>query len=672
VSLKVSVVVPVYNPGAHIDDGIDSLLHQSLPADQFEAIFVDDGSTDGTGERLDGLAAEHDNVSVFHIPNSGWPGRPRNVGLDAARGEYVLFMDNDDRLGEEALERLHDRAVADGADVVVGKVVGHGRGISRELFAANRRDVEVTWPPLLQLLTPHKLFRRAFLQEQGLRFPEGRVRLEDHAFVVPAFFAARSISVLADYPVYHWIKREDETNASNRPLEHGYWQSLRDVLDVVESHVGPGELREQLLSHWLRSKMLVRLGGAGFARHPPEYQEALFGEIGAVARERMSPAVTSRVRSAMRIRARLLEAGRLDGLRALAEVEGDIGAAVTLRELAWEEGALRLRVEALLAGPDGAPLAFERDGDRVLRRLPPGLPGAEDVLEADRDVTDELARGIVHVVLRERETREEYALDVTQEVRLREHGDGVAVVYEAEARLDPASAAAGAGAPDGVWDLTVDVISGGLSASTRLPRGDVELPPPAITGEAPPRVAIPFETVEGNVSLDLGERKRSLVKSARPDADAARTSRGLAAVAVSLPLRAVAAPRAAGRPAELLLVDGGARADARARRVAVPARLVVDGGPVRLEARVPFRRRRRTEGAAGPGAWVLSAATAGEHQPLRLTLGLAADGSARITPTREGRPRGNAVPPTALGRALRRLPPVRAAVALVRRARGRA
>src|SRR3954447_25955085 len=106
----ISVIVPVFDPGEAIDECLASLLAQTRPASEYEAIFVDDGSTDGTGERLDALAAEHEHVRVQHIPNSGWPGKPRNVGTDLARGEYVLYVDNDDWLGEEALERLYDRA----------------------------------------------------------------------------------------------------------------------------------------------------------------------------------------------------------------------------------------------------------------------------------------------------------------------------------------------------------------------------------------------------------------------------------------------------------------------------------------------------------------------------------------------------------------------------------
>jgi poly(ribitol-phosphate) beta-N-acetylglucosaminyltransferase len=82
---RISVIVPVYNPGSNIDDCIRTLLGQTMPAGECELIFVDDGSTDDTPGRLDALAAAHAHVRVEHIPNSSWPGRPRNVGIDMAR-----------------------------------------------------------------------------------------------------------------------------------------------------------------------------------------------------------------------------------------------------------------------------------------------------------------------------------------------------------------------------------------------------------------------------------------------------------------------------------------------------------------------------------------------------------------------------------------------------------
>src|SRR5690606_13537481 len=121
---KVSVVVPVYNPGKHIEDLITSLLRQDLPRDEYEVIFVDGGSTDETPARLDALAAEEPGVTVIHEEASGWSGKPRNVGIDTARGEYIMFVDNDDWLADQALRRMYDYAIANGADILVPKMAG--------------------------------------------------------------------------------------------------------------------------------------------------------------------------------------------------------------------------------------------------------------------------------------------------------------------------------------------------------------------------------------------------------------------------------------------------------------------------------------------------------------------------------------------------------------------
>jgi poly(ribitol-phosphate) beta-N-acetylglucosaminyltransferase len=458
---KVSVVVPVYNPGRDIDDCIRSLLHQSLPHTEYEAIFVDDGSTDATPARLDELAAEHAHVRVEHIPNSGWPGRPRNVGIELARGDYVYFVDNDDWIGDEALERMHSLALRDDADIVIGKVVGHGKSVPRNLFRRNRSGVDLEWEALLWLLTPHKLWRRSFLDEHSLRFPEGRRRLEDHVFVMRAYFSEPSISVLADYPCYHWVLRDRDVNASWGQLDpDSYFANMREVLDIVDEHTEPGPFRDRLYARWYRGKMLNRVEKV-ISNPNRERRMALYRAMHEVAIERFPESVDALLPLNLRERSRLLRAGDYEELAALAGFEHKLLAQARATEVRSAGRAVELRVEGELEG-----LRFERAGDRVVW-------GA-----AQADATDALERSsTIQLLLKMRSTQEEYRIPAEVEARLVDAPDGVRAVLRLSARVEAATAAAGAPLAPGPWEVHAVVIVAGFRALARVkrPRGSEHL-----------------------------------------------------------------------------------------------------------------------------------------------------------------------------------------------------
>ncbi len=375
----VSVIVPVFNPGADFDDCVASLLGQTMCPGELELIFVDDGSTDGSPARLDALAAEHPHVRVVHTPNSGWPGRPRNVGIELARGEYVYFVDNDDWLERDAIERMHAAAQRDAADIVIGKVVGHGRTVPRGLFRESVHGAPFDSARFLALLTPHKLFRRALLDANAIRFPEGRRRLEDHLFVVHAYFHAARISVLADRPYYHWMLRDRARHASSRRIDpEGYFDNVREVLDLVVEHTEPGPLRDRLLSHWYRGKMLGRVGGGGFRRRDDEFNRRLVAAIRTLALERYDERVHERLGFNLRVRSLLLRAGRYDALQQLAELESGLRAAVRAR-VRGDGQRVVLGVTATLGG-----LELVRDGERVAWHPPAPLREALGGADARR------------------------------------------------------------------------------------------------------------------------------------------------------------------------------------------------------------------------------------------------------------------------------------------------
>jgi glycosyltransferase involved in cell wall biosynthesis len=512
-SVKVSVVVPVYNPGPYIEDCVASLLRQSLRPGEFEVVFVDDGSTDGTPARLDALAAEHAHIQVIHQEPSGWSGKPRNVGIEASRGEYVMFVDNDDYLGDEALERMYAYALENDADVVVGKMAGKGRPVPVELFRRNHPRATVENSPLMDSLTPHKMFRRAFLDRIGLRFPEGRRRLEDHVFIAEAYLRAETISVLSDYVCYYHVKRDDASNAGFQRFDPvGYFKNLREALDVVERYTEPGPLRDRMYRRWLRNEMVERMRGRRLLNLPDDYRREMFGEIRDVVNERFGPSVAAPLAPTQRVVAALVAADRYEDTLAFAEWEASLAPQAEAGRIQWEKGVLRLEVTAgYTAG--GAPMVFPADGAGT---APQGAP--EDVPAAIAwvlaDATERFGSAGVDVVVRERSTAAQYYLpaEVTREKEPTGDGEeaGVRLRVRASVSLDPAVAAGGSALRPGLWDLFVRVKLGGWARECRIdPAPDAPRPAgnAAVTAGS---VALPYWTVRDTLSLDVDKASRNL------------------------------------------------------------------------------------------------------------------------------------------------------------------
>lgn len=391
VAIRVSVVVPVYAPGAVIGPLIDSLDRQTLPSDEFEVLLCDDGSGEQTAELLAGIAADRPNVRVVTLPHTGWPGTPRNHGIDTAVGTYIQFVDQDDYLFDAALERLCSFADRNGSDVVVGREVGVGRSIPQRIFRRDVAHATLGKDALLQMLTPHKLFRTAFLREHGIRYPDGKVRLEDHLFVMQAYFAARTISILASEPCYAWVRHPGSASSSRIDPDQ-YFPHLANVLALVDMNVEQSDLRDRLLRHWYRSKILRRIAGRRLMNYPEEYRTRFFDAALPLVMRWAGDGVEKGLSPADRVRSRLLRADRRDDLAHLARWESELVCRVTLTSARWTRGgglelALSVGVTrgetdaaaSLLAGEAGAWTA-----DASLRTVLDGLVAAAGDARRDR------------------------------------------------------------------------------------------------------------------------------------------------------------------------------------------------------------------------------------------------------------------------------------------------
>ena len=486
-ALKVSVIVPVYNPGPYLKRCVDSVLGQSLPKTEYEVIFIDDGSTDGSPARLDELAAGHPTIRVIHQENSGWPGQPRNVGIAAARGEYVFFLDHDDALGLEALERLYDFAIRNGSDIVIGKTVGHGRWVPARVTARTRDRVTLWDAPIVESLTPHKLFRRAFLAEHGLRFPEGRRRLEDHIFVLEAYFAASVISVLADPVCYHFYQRPDYRGASTGLTDPDtYYRFVREVLGVVEAHTEPGSQRDALLERFVRIQLLSRLRGPRFLAHPDRYRMSLFKAIQSVVEDHIPPSVDGLLATFQRTQVALVRAGRLDLVVQAAEWEQRLGVSLRVTSDRSESGLVDLTIEAGLTA-SGRAISLERRDERFVLNLPHDI--ASVVPDEARVVALPISGG-VSVLVRRRGDSEEKPIPRRAERRIDERHGRYTIVDRITVTIDPATISSAPRGKAATRDVIVGIGIAGLSREARASQvqitadGRVVVRPSPRAGEA--------------------------------------------------------------------------------------------------------------------------------------------------------------------------------------------
>ncbi|GGU35110.1 glycosyltransferase family A protein [Streptomyces daghestanicus] len=556
---EVSIVVPVYNAGPYIERCAPSLLGQTLGRDAYEIVYVDDGSTDDSPARLDALAARHPgHVRVVHQENSGWPGKPRNVGVRLARGAYVQFVDQDDELAPDALERLHRLAVRNGSDIVLGRVTGTMAGPSN-VFKRTVERCTAADAPLFESLTPHKMFRRAFLLEHGIEFPEGRVRLEDQVFMARAYVRAGTVSILGGRPCYLWNRREDGGNTSSRPTPpETYYGHLRTVVEEIRAGTEPGPLQDHLLRRSYRVELLRPVTEPRVLQRTGPALERYFTTVRDLARTAYPPGVRDGFPALTRLRATLLEEGRLDSLVELARRTRHIRPHVTLDAVRRDRsGRLLLTTTTTLLRPDGEPLTLHERYGRLLLDpdLLTGIEGAEHW-----DVPHPLAYATGELLVHDRAHDRWWFPDADLTAGLRALGPGRhQVVVSGTTAIDPATLADGDPVPPGTHLVWASAQLLGIGRRARLPAGSRPRPPAVRTG-TPPRLVLATRTApHDQLALTAGAPHRTSL----PD---------------HLLLRTTASPRA--------------------RRT---ARTVLDRLPPPVRARALPLARRITRTSASPG-----------------------------------------------------------------------
>lgn len=180
--MKISIIIPVYNASHYLRECLDSILSQDY-ADPYEIILVNDGSTDDSLQICQDYEKKYSCIIVLTGKNGG-VSAARNKALDVVRGEWLAFVDADDKMLPEALQTLYQRAQMTGADIVLANAVKWQDGkYSKPILSLPNE----TLPNVILRIKHFALWgyfvRRDFIQDNGIRFVEGLAYSEDRIFI---------------------------------------------------------------------------------------------------------------------------------------------------------------------------------------------------------------------------------------------------------------------------------------------------------------------------------------------------------------------------------------------------------------------------------------------------------------------------------------------------------
>ena len=205
---KLSVIVPVYNVEQYIHKCVASILSQTFA--DFELILVNDGSPDNCDKICDEYASKDNRVKVIHKKNGG-VSEARNVGLDAATGEYISFIDPDDWIDKNMYEQTLAYMADNDLDIVCFDVeeVRTSKSFVRYKYDSNKSFTsrEALYEILIDGIdnSPCNKIYKKYTWE-GVRFPVGR-RFEDVATIYKTFYNANKIGYMRK-AYYHYFRRE--------------------------------------------------------------------------------------------------------------------------------------------------------------------------------------------------------------------------------------------------------------------------------------------------------------------------------------------------------------------------------------------------------------------------------------------------------------------------------
>jgi glycosyltransferase involved in cell wall biosynthesis len=246
---KISVIIPVFNVEQYLRDCLDSIIRQTYR--NTEILCIDNGSTDKSAEILNEYSLKDNRIVILQSPKG--VSRARNLGIDNASGEYITFVDSDDVIDKEYIERLYKTANGNNVDFVV---CSYNRFVSNEKFCPKiTNDNTIVLEDMLCLICNNKyklpigalskLYRRKSIKK--LRFLENMVMGEDKIFTLQYIIENKRGAFLPQ-ELYGYRTRENSATTQNSIKKHleGIKCEIY-LLNYVLNNIDDINLREKMI-----------------------------------------------------------------------------------------------------------------------------------------------------------------------------------------------------------------------------------------------------------------------------------------------------------------------------------------------------------------------------------------------------------------------------------------
>jgi len=261
---KVSVIVPVYNGSKFLKDSIESLINQTLK--DIEIIYVNDCSTDDSFNILLEYAKNDSRIKIINLKKNQGQSKAKNISIDIASADYLMFCDHDDWLEKDACELCYNQITKNNNDLVMFDFNRHYETgeVKQERIRIDALKEYLEYPNIRLYETNTNFFKsgyawcyiykKEFLNKYNIRFPENYRFVDDVPFIMKALVLADNISIIEN-PLYNHIENPESITYKRPDLWVERFSARDEVLEYIQKSTRRNEYTYPFITYYIETML---------------------------------------------------------------------------------------------------------------------------------------------------------------------------------------------------------------------------------------------------------------------------------------------------------------------------------------------------------------------------------------------------------------------------------